>query len=43
VAARLVGLLSDPAAAAAMGERGREWVTREWSWEAAVERLMRLF
>jgi len=42
VAARLVELLRDPAAAAAMGERGREWVRRQWSWEAAVERLTSL-
>jgi phosphatidylinositol alpha-1,6-mannosyltransferase len=42
VAARLVELLHDSAAAAAMGERGREWVTREWSWDAAVERLRSL-
>lgn len=32
-------LLSDPARAAAMGARGREWVEREWSWETSVALL----
>jgi phosphatidylinositol alpha-1,6-mannosyltransferase len=30
--ARLVELLDDPAAARAMGERGRTWVEKEWTW-----------
>ncbi|HEU4948621.1 MAG TPA: glycosyltransferase family 4 protein [Kribbella sp.] len=33
VAVRLTELLTDPAAARAMGERGREWVRAEWSWD----------
>jgi phosphatidylinositol alpha-1,6-mannosyltransferase len=36
VAAVISGLLADPAAAAAMGARGREWVGRDWSWESTV-------
>jgi phosphatidylinositol alpha-1,6-mannosyltransferase len=33
VAAAISGLLSDPKQAARMGAAGREWVTREWSWD----------
>jgi phosphatidylinositol alpha-1,6-mannosyltransferase len=33
------GLLADPAQAAAMGARGREWVSEAWSWEATVASL----
>lgn len=36
---RLVALLSDPAAARAMGEKGRAWVARDWTWDAAAARL----
>jgi phosphatidylinositol alpha-1,6-mannosyltransferase len=32
-------LLSDPAHARAMGERGRAWVEREWSWDRSVALL----
>lgn len=42
VAAALVGLLKDPAGARAMGERGREWAAREWSWDLAASRFARL-
>src|ERR1700691_3987306 len=30
---RLVALLSNPEAARAMGEKGRAWVERDWSWD----------
>ena len=40
VASRLVELLSSPEQAAAMGERGREWVGEQWTWERATETLM---
>ena len=36
---RLVALLSDPAGARAMGEKGRAWVERDWSWELTAARL----
>lgn len=36
VADAVVGLLANPAAAAAMGRRGREWVSRDWSWERTM-------
>ncbi|MFD4003339.1 glycosyltransferase family 4 protein [Streptomyces rubiginosohelvolus] len=39
VADRLVTLLRDRAAAAAMGEKGRAWVREEWGWESAYETL----
>ncbi|MEU9202516.1 glycosyltransferase family 4 protein [Streptomyces sp. NPDC048332] len=39
VAARLIGLLRDRDAAAAMGRAGREWVRTEWGWDATYERL----
>ncbi len=35
----LIRLLHDPIAAAEMGERGRAWVQREWSWAATSRRL----
>ncbi|PSK90567.1 phosphatidylinositol alpha-1,6-mannosyltransferase [Murinocardiopsis flavida] len=38
-ARRLIALLGDPAAAAAMGGRGRERVAREWTWAGAAQRL----
>ncbi|MGH3227443.1 MAG: glycosyltransferase family 4 protein [Streptosporangiaceae bacterium] len=38
-AARLVELLTDPAKARAMGEKGLAWVDREWRWELAAARL----
>ena len=39
VAARIAELLSDPARARAMGEKGLAWVDREWRWELAAARL----
>jgi phosphatidylinositol alpha-1,6-mannosyltransferase len=36
VAAAVAGLLADPLGAAAMGERGRTWVSEDWSWEATM-------
>jgi phosphatidyl-myo-inositol dimannoside synthase len=42
VASRLIQLLSDPAGAAAMGEKGRAWIDREWTWDLVAERLKAL-
>jgi phosphatidylinositol alpha-1,6-mannosyltransferase len=42
VAGRLTQLLGDPAAAAAMGEKGMAWVEREWRWELVARRLQRI-
>ena len=42
VASRLTQLLGDPAAAAAMGEKGMAWVEREWRWELVARRLQRI-
>nr|WP_260407697.1 glycosyltransferase family 4 protein [Planomonospora venezuelensis] len=42
VAGALVELLADPARARAMGERGREWVTREWGWDRVAARFTEL-
>ncbi|MBB4941304.1 phosphatidylinositol alpha-1,6-mannosyltransferase [Streptosporangium album] len=42
VAGALVGLLRAPERARAMGERGREWVTREWGWDLVAARFARL-
>ncbi|MGW3329566.1 glycosyltransferase family 4 protein [Streptomyces rubiginosohelvolus] len=39
VADRLVTLLRDRAAAAAMGEKGRAWVREAWGWESGYETL----
>jgi phosphatidylinositol alpha-1,6-mannosyltransferase len=39
VADRLVRLLGDPAAAAAMGDKGLAWVSQEWRWESVSQRL----
>ena len=38
-AGRIIQLLSDPAGARAMGEKGLAWVDREWRWELAAGRL----
>jgi phosphatidyl-myo-inositol dimannoside synthase len=43
IAAVTAGLLADPTAAAAMGARGREWVTQKWSWEATVSEFDAMF
>jgi phosphatidylinositol alpha-1,6-mannosyltransferase len=42
VAARISGLLADPAAAKAMGAAGRAWVEQEWTWDAAAGRLQEM-
>ena len=39
---RLTALLADPAAAAAMGEKGQAWVHREWRWDLVAARLERI-
>ena len=39
LAGRLTQLLTDPAAARAMGEKGLAWVDREWRWELVASRL----
>jgi len=39
---RLVALLSDPAGARAMGEKGRAWVERDWNWDLIAGRLRAL-
>jgi phosphatidyl-myo-inositol dimannoside synthase len=39
VADRLRRLLTDPAWAAAMGEKGRAWVNQEWRWDLVSQRL----
>ncbi|MGO8882817.1 MAG: glycosyltransferase family 4 protein [Streptosporangiaceae bacterium] len=39
VAQRVIELLSDPAGAAAMGEKGMAWVDREWRWSLVAKRL----
>ncbi|MEU6940391.1 glycosyltransferase family 4 protein [Streptomyces rubiginosohelvolus] len=39
VADRLVTLLRDRVASAAMGEKGRAWVREEWGWESAYATL----
>jgi phosphatidylinositol alpha-1,6-mannosyltransferase len=38
----LVALLSDPAGAKAMGEKGRAWVEQEWSWDQTAAALRTL-
>jgi phosphatidylinositol alpha-1,6-mannosyltransferase len=35
----LTALLADPAAAAAMGEKGQAWIHREWRWDLVAARL----
>ncbi|RBQ20244.1 alpha-(1-2)-phosphatidylinositol mannosyltransferase [Spongiactinospora rosea] len=42
VAAALVELLSDQGRARAMGDRGRAWTTREWSWPLVAGRFAEL-
>ncbi len=36
------GLLADPELAQQMGEAGRRWATRDWTWAAHTERLSQL-
>jgi phosphatidylinositol alpha-1,6-mannosyltransferase len=42
VAERLIELLTDPARARAMGEAGRQWVAREWTWDERAATLRSL-
>ena len=42
VAERCVELLLDPALRRAFGERGRQWVSEQWRWDALAMRLQRL-
>src|SRR5262249_27332915 len=42
LASRIAELLRDPAGARAMGEKGRAWVERDWTWDAAAARLQAL-
>jgi phosphatidylinositol alpha-1,6-mannosyltransferase len=39
---RLIALLADPPVARAMGEKGRAWVERDWSWDQTATRLRAL-
>jgi phosphatidyl-myo-inositol dimannoside synthase len=39
LAERLIELLADPCGAAAMGEKGRSWIDREWTWDRVADRL----
>ncbi|HEX2312960.1 MAG TPA: glycosyltransferase family 4 protein [Thermomonospora sp.] len=39
VASAVADLLADPAKARRMGDRGREWVEREWRWDVQAARL----
>jgi phosphatidyl-myo-inositol dimannoside synthase len=39
VAGSVIELLSDPAGAAAMGDKGRAWVEREWRWTVQARRF----
>jgi phosphatidyl-myo-inositol dimannoside synthase len=42
VADALAALLRDPAGAAAMGEKGRAWIEREWRWSVQARRFAAL-
>jgi phosphatidyl-myo-inositol dimannoside synthase len=39
VADRITGLITDPARAKAMGEKGLAWVQQEWRWDLVAARL----
>lgn len=39
VAERVIELLSNPALAARLGQRGREWVEQQWTWPIVSRRL----
>jgi phosphatidylinositol alpha-1,6-mannosyltransferase len=39
IAAAIVALLGDPQAASAMGDAGRDWVSREWTWDQSAAQL----
>ena len=42
LATAVVELLADSSRGRAMGERGREWVQREWSWDRSAAQVLRL-
>jgi phosphatidyl-myo-inositol dimannoside synthase len=42
VSAKVAGLLAEPVAARAMGERGRTWVRENWTWDVSVAKLRTL-
>ena len=42
LSARLIALLTDPAGAKAMGDKGRAWVDRDWNWDLIASRLRAL-
>jgi len=42
LADRLIQVLADPAAAAAMGLKGQAWVDREWRWDLVAQRLSQI-
>jgi phosphatidylinositol alpha-1,6-mannosyltransferase len=42
VAEAVIDLLRNPAAAQAMGEKGRSWIEREWRWEVQAQRFAAL-
>ncbi|GII53817.1 glycosyl transferase family 1 [Planotetraspora thailandica] len=42
IAEALVELLSDPAAARAMGKRGRAWIEEQWGWDRVADRFERI-
>jgi phosphatidylinositol alpha-1,6-mannosyltransferase len=42
LSARLIALLTDPAGAKAMGDKGRAWVDRDWNWDLVAARLRAL-
>jgi phosphatidylinositol alpha-1,6-mannosyltransferase len=42
VAESVVALLANPAGAAAMGEKGRSWIEREWRWAVQARRFAAL-
>jgi phosphatidyl-myo-inositol dimannoside synthase len=42
LAERLIALLSDSPTARAMGDKGRAWVERDWSWDLTAARLRAL-
>jgi phosphatidylinositol alpha-1,6-mannosyltransferase len=39
IATAVISLLADPAKAKAMGESGRDWVSREWNWDLVAARF----
>ena len=42
VAERIIGLITDPDRARAMGEKGLAWVQQEWRWDLVARRLERI-